>query len=132
MRIVLTALIFLIGIGFVLAGIGFLVDPAGSAANFGLAPQGNQGLAVLRADMTAFFVVAGLAMLYGAWKRDGDAMLVAALLLGIAFAGRLVGVFADGTYPGFWLPMLGEAFVVVVTLIASRVLPHHIADGIDD
>ena len=132
MRIALTALIFLIGIGFVLAGLGFLIDPAASAANFGLAAQGNQGLAVLRADMTAFFVVAGLAMLYGAWKRDGDAMLVAALLLGIAFAGRLVSVFTDGTYPQFWLPMLGEAAVVIVTLIASRVLPHHIADGIDD
>lgn len=132
MRIALTALIFLIGIGFVLTGIGFLVDPVASGANFGLAPQGEQGLAVLRADMTAFFIVAGIAMLYGAWKRNGDAMLVAALLLGIAFAGRLVSVFADGIYPQFWLPMVGEALVVVITLIASRVLPHHIADGIDD
>ncbi len=132
MRLALTALIFLIGIGFVMVGIGFLVDPEGTGASFGLAARGIEGLAVLRADMTAFFMVAGLAMLYGAWKRNGDAMLVAALLLATAFIGRLVSMVIDGVYPQFWLPMLGEALVVVITLIASRVLPHHLADGIDD
>lgn len=132
MRLALTALIFLIGIGFIMVGISFLVDPEGTGAGFGLAVRGIEGLAVLRADMTAFFLVAGIFMLYGAWKRNGDAMLVAALLLGIAFTGRMVSVVVDGAYPQFWLPMLGEALIVVITLIASRILPHHVADGIDD
>ena len=49
-----------------------------------------------------------------------------AAIFGIALFGRLVSVFADGTAPGFWFPMMVEAAAVVLTLIASRVLPHRV------
>ena len=52
------------------------------------------------------------------------ALLVPAGLFGIAFTGRLLSAIVDGTYPQFWLPMLVEAAMVVISLMASRLLPH--------
>lgn len=61
MRLILTALLFLFGLFNLMLGIGFLVDPTGLGATFKLIPDGPGGLAVLRADLTAFFLVAGVA-----------------------------------------------------------------------
>jgi hypothetical protein len=63
-------------------------------------------------------------MIWGAWKRNGELLMVPAALFAIAFAGRLVTAVADGTTPQFWLPMLGEAAAALVTWLASRRLPH--------
>lgn len=124
MRFVLTALAMIGGIFFTLVGIGFFVFPDSTAASFALLPDGVPGLAVLRADMTAFFVVGGVCLIWGAWQRNGELLLVPAALFGIAFTGRLVSAVADGTTPQFWLPMLVEAATVTVSLLASRHLPH--------
>ena len=124
MRLILTALIFAIGIMFLVLGANFLVMPRDAGASFFLSPDGPAGLAVLRADFPALFFVGGGAMLWGAWKRNGDLLLVPAAIFGIALFGRLVSIFADGTAPGFWFPMLVEAAAVLLSLIASRVLPH--------
>jgi hypothetical protein len=130
MRIVLIALIFLAGLFNLFLGFGFLFDPVGSGANFFLSPVGPAGLAVLRADLTAFFLVAGGCMLWGAWRRNGDLLLVPAALLSIAFTGRLVSALADGTAQGFWIPMAVEAAQVILLAIAWRVVPHHRIDEI--
>lgn len=124
MRFVLTAILMLGGIVFVLIGLGFLIQPEDSAAGFGLAGRGAQGLSTLRADMTAFFVVGGVAMIWGAWKRNGELLLVPAALFGIAFAGRAVSLVVDGFYEGWWTGMTVEALVVALSVAASRVLPH--------
>lgn len=126
MRLVLTAVIFAGGLMYLLLGIGFLLNPASAGADFGLSPDGAQGLATMRADMTAFFAVAAGSMVIGAWRRNGDLLLVAAALFAIALFGRFVGLFADGTYDGMAVPMLAEGITVIVLLIASRVLPHRI------
>lgn len=124
MRLILTALIFLGGLFFLVTGIGFLVDPVSSAQQFGIEAIHSTGLAAIRADMTAFFVVAAVCMMTGAWFRNGTILLVPAALFGIALLGRTISVFADGTIEGFWMPMLVEAICVIGLLIASRVLPH--------
>ena len=124
MRFVLTAVLMLGGIVFGLIGFGFLFDPAGSASSFGLAGDEARGLSTLRADMTAFFLVGGVTMIWGAWKRNGELLLVPAALFGIAFTGRAVSLVADGFYQGWWTGMAVEALVVVLSLWASRLLPH--------
>jgi hypothetical protein len=124
MRFVLTALAMIGGIVFVLVGLGFFFQPQSTGAGFGLLANGVPGIAVMRADMTAFFVVGGGCMIWGAWKRNGELLLVPAALFGVAFAGRLVTVVADGATPQFWLPMLVEGATVIVTWLASRHLPH--------
>ena len=124
MRFVLTALAMIGGIVFTMIGLGFFFQPQSTGASFTLLPDGIPGLAVLRADLTAFFVVGGVCMIWGAWKRNGELLLVPAALFGIAFAGRLVTALVDGATPQFWLPMLAEGATVVVTVLASRHLPH--------
>lgn len=125
MRLILTALLFLFGLFNLLLGIGFLTDPVGLGTQFNLSPVGTGGLAVLRADLTAFFLVAGACQLWGGWRRNGDLLLVPALLFGIAFTGRAVSAALDGAAPGFAMPMAVEALQVVLAIAAWRVLPHH-------
>jgi len=125
MRIAVTALIFLAGMFNLFLGFSFLLDPAGMGLQFGVSPNGPLGYAVLRADFTAFFVVIGLCMLRGAWRRNGDLLLVPAALFAIAFFGRAFSAMLSGTEPGFFQPMVFEALQVALLVIGWRVVPHH-------
>lgn len=131
MILVLRALLFVGGLFFVLMGIGFLLDPVGAGADFGISPQGTLGMASIRADMTAFFIVAGGCLVWGAYARKGDPLLVSAALMGIALVGRCVTLAIDGPHDLFWQPMVVEAVTAIVALICSRVLPHHAFEGED-
>lgn len=125
MRMILTAALFLCGLFNLFLGVSFLIDPVRLGTGFNLSPIGPGGLAVLRADMTAFFLVAGGCQLWGGWRRNGDLLLVPALLFGIAFTGRAISAALDGTAPGFAMPMGVEAAQVILAIAAWRVLPHH-------
>lgn len=124
MWILLRSLLLLGGIFYTLMGIGFLINPVSSGADFGIAPQGIMGLASIRADMTAFFMVAGGCLIWGAWARKGDPFLVTAALMAIALVGRTVTLIVDGPHDGWWTPMVVEAITVILALVGSRVLPH--------
>lgn len=125
MRFVLTALIFLFGLFDLMIGLSFLLNPAETAVGFGLAANGLQGLSTLRADFTAFFGVVAVCMMIGAWRRNGDLLLVPAAVMGIAVTVRGLSLAIDGTYPGWQVPMLVEALHVALLVAAWRVLPHH-------
>lgn len=104
----------------VLIGIGFLIDPAGSALRFFLAPLGTQGMATLRADFTAFFVVGGGFALYAAWRRAAYPLYVPVALLASALIGRVVSLAADGAAPTAFPPMAVEAAMIALLLLACR------------
>jgi hypothetical protein len=123
MIIALRIALALLGVLFVSMGFGFLTDPVTTGGDFGIAAQGPQGLSSVRADFTAFFWVAGGAFLLGAWKRNGEVLLVTAALMGIALAGRGISLALDGTYDAWFLPMGVEALSLILALIGSRVLP---------
>ena len=125
MRLILTALVYLSGLLCLFLAVGFLTDPATSAAGLGIKVEGAAALSTVRADFTAFFGVTGALMLWGAWRRNGDLLLVPALIYGTAFTGRALGLAIDGTYPGFVQPMAVEAFWTILLFAAWRVLPHH-------
>ncbi len=127
MRLILTAALFLLGLLFAVIGIGFLINPASSAAGFGLTATDSSGLAALRADFTAFFVVGGGCIMLGTWRRNGAILLVPAALFAIAFVGRAVSIVADGTVPLFWTGMAMEAMTVAACLIAWSRLPRKTA-----
>lgn len=128
MRMVVIGLIFLAGMFNLFLGVSFLYDPDGMGAGFGVSPNGPLGYAVLRADFTAFFVVIGLCMLRGAWKRNGDVLLVPAALFAIAFCGRALTIFLNGTQAGFFEPMVAEALQVILLVVGWKVVPHHKID----
>ena len=123
MRIAITALIFLAGMLNLALGISFLYDPGGMGLQFGVSPNGPLGFAVLRADFSAFFLVIGFCMLRGAWRRNGDLLLVPAALF--AFLGRALSALVSGTQPGFFEPMVVEALQFILLVIGWRVVPHH-------
>jgi hypothetical protein len=125
MRFALTAVIFLLGLFDLFMGLNFLFNPAATGAGLGLAGMGAQGTSTLRADFTAFFGVIAVCMMLGAWRRNGDLLLVPAALMGTAVVVRGVSVMLDGTYPGWAAPMAVEALHVIVLIAAWRVLPHH-------
>lgn len=125
MRIVLIALIFLFGLFDLLMAIGFLLNPVQAAAGLGMTVGGAQELSSVRADFTAFFGVTAVCMMLGAWRRNGDLLLVPAALMGTAFVARGLGLAVDGPYPGWPTPMLVELLHVVLLVIAWRVVPHH-------
>ncbi len=129
MRLVLTALVYLSGLLCLFLAVGFLTDPATSAFGLGIKADSAAALSTVRADFTAFFGVTGALMLWGAWRRNGDLLLVPALIYGTAFTGRAINLAIHGTYPMFFQPMAVEAFWTVLLFTAWRVLPHHkIAD----
>ncbi len=125
MRLIVTALLFVLGLLFLYLGAGFILDPSVTGSDFGLSARGAQGLSTIRGDMTAIFWVTGICMIWGAWKRNGDPLVASALIMGIVFTGRLVSVALDGPYEGWHLPMAVEALTVVLCLIGWKLLPHH-------
>lgn len=132
MRLFLTAIIFLGGLLFCAIGMTFFIWPEEQGASFGISALTKTGIGAIRGDMTAFFMITGLSMLYGAWKRNGDILLIPAFMLGCALLGRIVTMSVNGTSDGFYEPMAAEAVFVIVTLLGSRVLPHSVADGLAD
>ncbi len=125
MRFFLTALIFLLGLFDIYLALSFLLTPDTAAAGLGMAPLGLQGLSTLRADFTAFFGVIAVCMMLGAWRRNGDLLLIPAALMATAVTVRAISLTLDGTYPGWPVPMVVEFLHVALLVAAWRVLPHH-------
>ena len=109
-------------LGLFLAGMGlmFLINPAEMAADFALTPVGSQGLATVRADFTAFFLVGGLFALLGAWRADPAPLKVPILLLAVALFGITVSLVLDGAGPMAWPPMISEAVMIAILLLGQR------------
>jgi hypothetical protein len=128
MRLILTGLLFLFGLFNLFLGVSFLLNPIEMGSGFFLSASNSAGLAVLRADFSAFFVVAGGCQLWGGWRRNGDLLLVPIALFAIAFTGRAISAVVDGTDGGFWLLMSVEALQVAIGIAAWRLLPHHRID----
>jgi hypothetical protein len=122
MQVILRALLLLGGGFFILMGIGFLLNPVSSGADFGIAPQGTLGLASIRADMTAFFIISGVCLAWGTWSQKGDLLLAAAGLMGVAIVGRLVTLAVDGPHEGWFVPVIVEAVTVALALFGRRIL----------
>ncbi|HEV7343157.1 MAG TPA: hypothetical protein VGN68_16140 [Sphingopyxis sp.] len=102
---------------FAIVGLRGLFDPASYSETFNFAITGV-AINTLRADLSAFFIVASGAAVLGAlvpgWVR---ALLVPAALFGTAFAGRLIGAaMGDPTNWGIIQAMIVEALTVVLML----------------
>lgn len=114
MKLIFRLLIGLVGLFNIGMGLAFLLRPAQMAADFFITPEGSQGLATIRADFTAFFLVGGLFALLGAVRADPAPLKVPLLLLAIAFFGRTVSLVLDGVAPTAFPPMIAEAVMVLI------------------
>jgi hypothetical protein len=80
----------LLGAGFALQGLGWLVAPDRAAAGLGMVVLDGLGRSTQIGDFAAFFLTAGLTMLVGARPGRGRLLYVPAGLLGSAAVGRTV------------------------------------------
>lgn len=102
---------------FAIVGLRGVIDPASYSETFNFSITGV-AINTLRADLSAFFIVASGAAVLGAlvpgWVR---ALLVPAALFGTALAGRLIGAaMGDPTNWGIIQGMIVEALTVVLML----------------
>ncbi len=125
MRLILTALVFLAGLFSAFMAISFLTGPVQAAAGLGISSTSAAAISTIRADFTSFFGVAAVCMMWGAWRRNADLLLVPALLYGTSFTVRAIDLVASGPYPGWPMPMVVEGVIVALMLAAWRFLPHH-------
>ena len=87
MGFVLIVLIFLAGMFDLYMAGSFLFTPLDAASGLGVTAIGLMGgaqgaaagISTIRADFTAFFGVSALCMMWGAWRRNGDLVLVPGL-----------------------------------------------------
>ena len=120
---ILRIVLLLGGLFFGWIGVGFLMDPAGSAEGFGMSARDTHGLSTIRGDMAAFFTVGALGLIWGAARRTATPLIFTAALFGVAIIGRAINLLQVGDYAGWWMPMTVEAVTVVICLIAARALP---------
>ena len=105
-----------------LLGMGFLFSPVQLAAGFALSPIGTQGLATIRADFPAFFLTGAIFAMIGAWRADPKPLLVPLVLLSLALFGRCVSIAIDGMASTTLPPMIAEALMIGIILLARRAL----------
>jgi len=120
MSLFLRAALLLVGMLFFAIGTGFLVAPVRLGEAIGIAAEGTQGLSSMRADFTAFFWVGGGSMALGGLRGHAGLLRVAAALVGIALAARVISLLVDGTYPAAFQPMVIEAVTLALALAGAR------------
>jgi hypothetical protein len=112
----------LVGAFNLLLGMGFLFSPVQLAARFALSPVGTQGLATIRADFPAFFITGAIFAMVGAWRADPKPLLIPLVLLSLALSGRFISIVIDGMVSTTFPPMIAEALMIGIILLARRVL----------
>jgi hypothetical protein len=112
---VLRGAVLLWALFFAIVGVRGLFDPASYAETFGILVEGV-ATNTIRADLSAFFLVAAASAAIGAlvpgWVR---ALMVPAALYGTALAGRLFGAASgDAVNGGIMQAMIIEALSVLL------------------
>ncbi len=95
-------------------GLQYMMDPAATAGQFGLAVTDDIGLATLRADIGGFFCASGGLGLAAAIRHQPSWLLGPITLIILAFVGRLITLAVDGAAPGAFTPMIIEAVTIIV------------------
>lgn len=120
MRWIVRLLVGAAGVLALLLAAQFWMNPAGPAAKLGLQAQGVLGLATIRADIAAFFAVAGVLSLAAVIRREARLMTGPLLLVGLALAGRIATVAVSDYSPEQLPPMVVEAVLLGLFALARR------------
>jgi len=109
----------LLGVGFVIQGIGFLVAPARAAGGLGMPFLNDVGRSTQIGDFAAFFLMAGTTMVLGSRPGRGALLFVPAGMLGCAAAGRTIAWLVHGAaFAGVFIAV--EVLGALVLATAAR------------
>ena len=120
-------LIVLFGVLFISIGFTALLNPENIMADFGFSAIDGTGRNTFRADMGAFFICSAVAALAALIPGQRHWLIGAIALVGIAFLGRLFGIFLGDTTPKVLEFMLTEAVAVGILVFAYVILGRNIA-----
>lgn len=120
---ILKTLTALLALFFLVIGFQWLFVPHNLAGQFSIEAVGIAGVATMRADLGAFFVSAGIITACGVRDHASANAFVfcAALLIGTAAFGRLVGFILDGITPLSMTPFIIELMMVALYVALARV-----------
>lgn len=90
------------------------------AAERGMQAIGDIGRANLRADVGGLFLAISCLTLFAAVRQHQGAILAATVLLGATLLGRFVSVAIDGYSAPVAPPMIVEAILIAILLLAYR------------
>lgn len=102
--------------------INIWLDPARVAAQLGVTPVGDLGLSTIRGDLGGFFAGFGIFALASAAFNSSRWLLVPMALIGLALAGRVFSVLMGGATDTTMQPMVVEAVLLAVLVVARAVL----------
>ena len=118
---VLRVLVILPAILFVVTGVRWWVDPAGSAPQLGMALDQGLGLSSQVGDLSSFFLTLGICILLAVVTGRRIWYYPPILLLSLAAVGRVV---AWLVHDAALAPQIGvEVVIAILLLVASRRLP---------
>lgn len=117
MRSPLGTVVTLLGVGFTLQGIAWLLDPARVAAGLGMPLLDGLARSTQVGDLSAFFLVAGVTMLLGSAPGRARLLYVPAGLIGGAAVTRTVAWALHGA--AFATLFITIEVIVGVVLLAA-------------
>lgn len=121
----------LLGAGFLLQGIGWVVQPERAAAALGMPLLDGLARSTQVGDMASFFLTAGATMLVGATRGRARLLYVPAGLIGGAAVTRtLAWAFHGAAFAATFVPI--EVAVGAVLVLAARVLDARPRGGVPD
>ena len=119
MRSALRIVTSLMGVGFALQGVGWLVDPERAAATLDMQVLDGLGRSTQFGDFAAFFLTLGLSILAGSVSGRVRLLYFPAALLGCAAFGRIVAWAAHGAAFATTF-ILVEIVASLLLLVAAR------------
>ena len=112
----------LVGLFSLAVGGMVIMSPAEMGESLGLGALSPLGLNALRADIGAFFLASAVAAVAALFGGRPHWILGAALLYGLAFLGRILGIVVDGVPEGIVQPLVVEFTMVVLSVFAAKAL----------
>ncbi len=113
-------LLIAIGLLFAFIAFGFLFNTQEAAAGVGLNVSTIGGFATVRADMAGYFAVSSALLLYSSFLRAPQYLWPVLWLIGAAFLGRVITVFANGYDNQSFIPMGVEIIIMALIIFAQR------------
>ena len=120
MRTTLRVLTILIGIGFTLQGVGWLIAPERAAASLGMAVLDGLGRSTQFGDFAAFFLTLGLSILAGTRPGHARRLYFPAALLGSAALCRTIAWAVHGAAFAATFILVEVATCALLVTVARR------------
>ena len=111
----------LAGLGLLIIGLLWWIQPATAAEILGASLLEGTGLSTQIGDSGAFFVGSGLLLAWGALKNRATLVLTGGILVGLVVPGRALSAMVHG---GMWTPdeIIGECFIVMLAIATASVI----------